>query len=331
MPAPPAAPDRFGGTPLAGGGAGARFWHYDHLPLPVPPGHRYPRARLTQVRERLLAEGTLSASELTPGEAAGWDTLALVHTEEYLRQLQDGTLPPAARREIGLPFSPELVARARGAVGATLAATAHALSGGAAAVIGGGTHHAYPGRGAGYCVLNDIAVAIRRGQRDGWLERAAIVDLDVHQGNGNAAIFARDRSVFTFSVHGAANWPYRKEQSDLDVALPDGTGDDEYLAAVKPALASLLERFRPDAVFYQAGVDPLASDRLGRLALTHEGLRQRDEWVLSRCAEAGCPVVVTLGGGYAQPIEDSVEAHANTLRALARLWPAPMARAGEPG
>ena len=323
-----AAPDR---SPHAVPGAGLRCWSYDHFPLPVPAHHRYPRGRLTLVREQVLAEGTLPPPAVTPATPADWDTLALVHTDAYLQHLRDGTLPPAAQREIGLPFSPELVQRSRAAVEATLAATRHALHTGSAATIGGGNHHAFADHGSGYCVLNDIAVAIRAARREGLAERVAIVDLDVHQGNGNAAIFARDRDVFTFSVHGAANWPYRKASSDLDIALPDGTEDAAYLAAVESAVAALLERFRPDLVFYQAGVDPLASDRLGRLALTHDGLRRRDEWVLSRCQGAHCPVVVTLGGGYGQPLSDSVEAHANTLRTLVRLWPAAMAGAGTAG
>ncbi len=308
-------------APWAQPPVGLRCWAYDQFPLPVPPRHRYPRGRLTLVREQLLAEGTLSGQAILPGTPAGWDTLALVHTDGYLRALREGRLTRAEEREIGLPFSPELVERSRAAVGATLAATRHALRTGSGATLGGGNHHAFADHGSGYCVLNDIAVAIRAARREGLAERVAIIDLDVHQGNGNAAIFARDADVFTFSVHGAANWPYRKASSDLDIALPDGTEDSAYLAAMEPAVTSVLERFRPDLVFYQAGVDPLASDRLGRLALTHDGLRRRDAWVLERCQEAHCPVVVTLGGGYGQPLSESVEAHANTLRTLARLWP----------
>jgi acetoin utilization deacetylase AcuC-like enzyme len=306
-------------------GPGARLWAYDHYALPVPPQHRYPRGRLTMVRELLLGEGTLAAATIKLADTSAWDTLSLVHTDEYLRQLQDGTLPRAAQREIGLPFSPELVERARAAVGATVAATRHAVAAGAAANLGGGNHHGFADHGSGYCVLNDIAVAIRVARREGLAERVAIIDLDVHQGNGNAVIFERDANVFTFSTHGAGNWPYRKASSDLDIALPDGTGDEDYLAAVEPVVDELLGRFRPDLVYFQAGVDPLASDRLGKLALTHDGLRRRDALVLSRCQEAHCPVVVTLGGGYGQPLSDSVEAHANTLRTLADLWPVAIA------
>ena len=194
------------------------------------------------------------------------------------------------------------------------------LADGIAANLGGGTHHAYADHGEGYCVFNDIAVAVRVLRREGAARRALIVDLDVHQGNGTAAIFAGDPDTFTFSMHGANNYPLRKEASSLDLALPDGTADADYLALLYQHLPRLLGAFRPEIVFYQAGVDPLAGDRLGRLGLSMEGLRRRDEYVLSCCARAGLPVVVTLGGGYARDVNDTVEAHCHTVRAAREVF-----------
>ncbi|HEX9844696.1 MAG TPA: histone deacetylase, partial [bacterium] len=284
--------------------AGARvpgYWSYDHFALPLPARHRYPRARFQVVRERLLAEGTLLPGHVRPAAPVPWALLERVHDADYLRDVRDGTLSPRAVREIGLPFSPALVERARAAVGATCAAAWHALEAGAAGVLGGGTHHAFADRAAGYCLFNDVAVAIRELQSRHAVHRVAIVDLDVHQGNGSAEIFRHDPGVFTFSLHGERNWPYRKSTSDFDLPLPDGTGDAAYLAALEPPLRRLLESFRPDLVFYLAGADPLHNDRLGRLALTHDGLLARDRLVLGLCADHYLPVVVTLGGGYAVP------------------------------
>lgn len=299
----------------------AALWYYDHFILPLPQRHRYPRSRFALVRERLAEEARLAALRQFPAQPADWSMLRLVHTPSYLDAVREGTLSPQAIREIGLPLSPGLLERARAAVHATVQAARWALASGIGGVVGGGTHHAFADRGAGYCLFNDIAVAVRVLQRGHAVERIVIVDLDVHQGNGNAEIFRREERVFTFSVHGERNWPYRKSASDLDVGLPDGTGDEAYLETLAVHLESVLDRFRPELVFYQAGVDPLASDRLGRLALTHEGLRRRDRLVLSACEARHCPVVVTMGGGYGVPMEQSVEAHVNTLRELARLWP----------
>ena len=298
-------------------------WSYDHLALPLPERHRYPRQKYRMVRERLLAEGTLAPGQLSQAEPEDWPVLALLHEPAYLAHLREGTLPPAAQREIGLPFTPELVTRSRAAVHGTLQAALAALRHGAAGNLGGGNHHAFADRGAGYCVLNDMAVAIRYAQHHRLAERIAIVDLDVHQGDGNAAIFRGDANVFTLSLHAARNWPYRKEPGDLDVELPDGTDDAAYLEALAPALDAVFDRFRPELVFFQAGADPLAADRLGRLALTLEGLRRRDAEVFARCRAARAAVVVTLGGGYGVPIELTVEAHANTFRELARAWRVP--------
>ncbi|MEE8433863.1 MAG: histone deacetylase [bacterium] len=305
--------------------AGPAYWVYDHFPLPLPNRHRYPRNRFQIVRETLLAEGVLSGARLHPARPEDWDVLALVHDADYLANLREGRLSARAVREIGIPFSPQLVERARAAVFATRQAAHGALDHGIACVIGGGTHHAFAGRGAGYCLFNDIAVAIRDLQSRNLqsrhrIHRAAIVDLDVHQGNGSAALFRHDPGVFTFSLHGEKNWPHRKEAGDFDLGLPDGTGDDEYLAALEPPLVEMLERFRPELVFYLAGADPLDKDRLGRLALTHEGLRLRDALVLGLCHEGMIPVVVTLGGGYGQPMVDTIKVHVNTVREVERLW-----------
>ena len=301
------------------------YWVYDHFPLPLPNRHRYPRNRFRIVRETLLAEGVLSAARLHRARPEDWDTLALAHDADCLAQVREGRLSARAVREIGLPFSLQLVERARAAVFATRQAVFRALDDGVACVIGGGTHHAFAGRGAGYCLFNDIAVAIRglqsRNQQSRHrIHRAAIVDLDVHQGNGSANLFRHDPDVFTFSVHGEKNWPHRKETGDFDLGLPDGTGDDEYLAALEPPLVEMLERFRPELIFYLAGADPLHTDRLGRLALTHEGLRRRDALVLGLCHERMIPVAVTLGGGYGQPLEGTIEVHVNTLREVESLW-----------
>ncbi|MCZ6556648.1 MAG: histone deacetylase [SAR324 cluster bacterium] len=296
------------------------YWHYDHLSFPLPEQHRYPRGKYRLVRELLLAEGALAPRQLTPCEPATWELLALLHKPAYLETLRAGALTPQAERELGLPVTHELVLRARAAVWGTQQAALSALSGGAAANLGGGNHHGFPGRGTGYCLLNDIAVAIRYLQQELLVERIAIVDLDVHQGNANAEIFRHDPAVFTLSVHGARNWPYRKAESDLDLALPDGTGDESYLAAIEPVLLKLYEHFRPDLVFYQAGVDPLASDRLGRLALSLQGLRRRDRLVLELSRDHHCPLVVTMGGGYARDLADTVRAHANTFRELEAVW-----------
>ncbi|HKI99899.1 MAG TPA: histone deacetylase [bacterium] len=296
------------------------YWRYDQFALPLPTRHRYPRSRFQVVRERLEAEGALGPAQFRAAEPVPWSLLELVHGPHYLRDVRDGTLSPAAVREIGLPFSAALVERARAAVGATCAASWHALEAGAACVIGGGTHHAFVDRGAGYCLFSDIAVAIRDLQRRHAAHRVAIVDLDVHQGNGNAEIFQHDPNVFTFSVHGARNWPYRKSVGDLDLALPDGTEDAAYLAALEPPLRRLFEHFRPDLVFYLAGADPLHSDRLGRLSLTHPGLLARDRAVLQLCADHYVPVVVTMGGGYAVPQDDTVAVHVNTVRALQAIY-----------
>lgn len=230
----------------------------------------------------------------------------------------NGTVAPDIQRRIGFPWSPEMVERSRRSVGATIAAARAALDDGVSANLAGGTHHAFADRGEGFCVFNDVAVGARVLQRDQHAARIAVVDLDVHQGNGTAAIFKDDASVFTFSMHGEKNFPFKKEVSDLDVALPDGTGDDQYLSALRLHLADVLNRHHPDFVFYLAGADPFEGDRLGRLKLTIDGLRARDEVVLRACARAGLPVAITMSGGYANDISAIITIHANTIQTASR-------------
>ncbi|MBI3992020.1 MAG: histone deacetylase [Candidatus Lambdaproteobacteria bacterium] len=297
------------------------YWAYDRYSASLPTQHRYPRGKVRLVRELLLAEGTVQPAQLREGTPADWALLGRVHTADYLHAVRTLALSPQAERELGLPFSEGLALRARASVQSTVEGARHALERGVAATFGGGNHHAFPERPSGYCLLNDIAVAIRELQAAGLAERLAIIDLDVHQGNANAEIFRQERRVFTLSAHGARNWPYRKARSDVDIPLPDGTGDAAYLDAVRGPIEALFRDFRPDIVFYQAGVDGLSCDRLGRLALTHDGLRRRDAFVIGLCLARHCPLVVTMGGGYGNPIEDTVEAHANTFRELERQWP----------
>ena len=244
--------------------------------------------------------------------------LLLVHDPAYLRSLVEGTLDPRIERQIGFPFSPAVLERSRRSVGATLAACRAALREGVAASLAGGTHHAFRDRGEGFCVFNDSAVALRNLQEEGHIERALVIDTDVHQGNGTAAIFREDPSVFTFSIHGAKNFPFRKERSDLDVALPDGTGDEDYLLALEQALKDLAE-VPADLVIFQSGADPYLEDKLGRLSLSKAGLQSRDSMVLSWCRKRGLPCTVTMGGGYAPSIDDIVSIHLETVRQAFRF------------
>jgi acetoin utilization deacetylase AcuC-like enzyme len=292
-----------------------RAYYSDHFVLPLPDGHKFPMAKYSRLRERILADGIISADQLHEAPAAEWDDLALVHAGGYLDAVANGTVPADIQRRIGFPWSPQMVERARRSVGATIAAARAALEEGTAANLAGGTHHAFADRGEGFCVFNDVAVASRVLQREHHARRIAVVDLDVHQGNGTASIFRDDPSVFTFSMHGAQNFPFRKETSDLDVPLADGMGDEEYLALLRLNLAEVLNRHQPDFVFYLAGADPYEGDRLGRLKLTIDGLRQRDELVLGACRRAGLPVAVSMSGGYANDIDAIVTIHANTIRA----------------
>jgi acetoin utilization deacetylase AcuC-like enzyme len=271
-----------------------------------------PKYRL--LRERLVAEGVLGAQELEESDVIDRPSLLLAHTPEYLDAVFSGTLSEREQRTLGFSWSEALVARSRASVFGTVAAARAALREGVAGNLAGGTHHAHADRGTGFCVFNDIAIAARTLQREGLIDRALVVDLDVHQGDGTAAIFAGDESVFTFSMHGARNFPFHKQRSSLDVELADGCGDSEYIATLEGHLQAVLDRARPDVLFFQAGVDPLEHDLLGRLKLTRTGLRLRDRIVASASRDRGIPLVLTLGGGYARPIALSVDAHLGTWR-----------------
>ena len=300
-------------------------FYADQFVLPLPPGHTFPMSKYRLLRERLEAEPGL---DLRQAEPASDGELALAHTPGYISAVADGTLSAAQQREIGFPWSEAMVARSRRSVGATIAAARAALLTGVAANLAGGTHHASAEKGGGYCVFNDAAVAARLMQAEHHrshrqLLRVAIVDLDVHQGNGSASIFADDPTVFTLSMHGAKNFPFRKERSDLDVDLPDGCSDAAYLDALDGALTELWRRHEhalPGLIFYVAGADPHEGDRLGRLKLTTAGLAERDRRVLAAARERRIPVAMSMAGGYGRVVDDTVQVHLGTIRAGVASW-----------
>jgi acetoin utilization deacetylase AcuC-like enzyme len=296
-----------------------RAFYCDHFVLPLPPGHRFPMEKYRLLRERVEAFDNLT---LSVPEAATDDALSRVHTQDYVSRASSGSLTRDEVRRIGFPWSPALVERSRRSVGGTIAAARVAHMEGAAANLAGGTHHAYADRGEGFCVFNDVAVAIREMQTSHSVKRCAILDLDVHQGNGSAAIFADDPDVFTLSVHGASNYPFRKEESDLDFALQDAAGDDEFLEAVRTGVARALST-SPDLAFYIAGADPFEGDRLGRLHVSKPALGERDSIVIDGCVSAGVPLVVVMAGGYAEEVEDTVDIHAATVRAAMKATQRP--------
>lgn len=291
-----------------------RAFYSDRYVIELPPGHTFPIIKYSMVRNRLQSEGTLKPEMVSEPQPAARDEILLAHTADYYDRVVDGQLSAREIRRLGLPWSEALVGRSRLSVAGTMAATRAAIADGVSANLGGGTHHAFPDHGEGFCVLNDIAIAIKTLRESGVIHRAAVIDCDVHQGNGTAAIFSDDPETFTLSLHGAKNYPLVKQPSTIDVALADGADDEEYMAALAANLFAALDVFRPDVVFYQAGVDPYKDDRLGRLALTLEGLRERDHFVFEACRERSLPCVITLGGGYARDVSDTVEAHCNTLR-----------------
>jgi acetoin utilization deacetylase AcuC-like enzyme len=284
----------------------------------IGDNHVFPIRKFELVRDRLLSEGTLQPDDLREPEPASVAEVLLVHTADYVSRLCEGTLTKSEIRRLGLPWSPSLVQRSFHAVGGTIAAARLAFTEGISSNLAGGTHHAFADRGEGFCVFNDVAIAIRALRRDGLIRRAAVVDCDVHQGNGTATIFESDRDVFTFSMHGAKNYPLFKARSSLDVELPDLTDDETYLKTLRQHLPCVFDQ-SPEIVFYLAGADPFADDKLGRLSLSIGGLRQRDQYVLESCYEAEVPVVTVMSGGYGQNLSDTVEIHCNTIRAARSL------------
>ena len=293
--------------------------------LPLPPGHRFPMGKYARLRDRLAAERP--EVTLAQAEPASDADLALAHTPAYIAAVAQGTLEARAQREIGFPWSEAMVERSRRSVGASVQAARVAQHEGVAANIAGGTHHASAAAGSGYCVFNDVAVAARTLQHDLMAAqglarppRVAVIDLDVHQGNGTASIFGGDASVFTLSLHGEKNFPFRKVAGDLDVGLPDGTGDAAYLDALDLALVELDSRFRPDAVFYLAGADPHEGDRLGRLKLTYDGLLARDRRVFEWAWARRLPLALSMGGGYGHDIATTVQVQMNTFYIAAEYW-----------
>ena len=290
-----------------------QFFYPDTPDLPLPPGHRFPAGKYSMLRQRMFAERTLGNALLTRSPAATMAELALAHDPGYVGAALDGTLSADIQRRIGLPWSETLVARSLATTGGSVAATRSALENGLSGQLAGGTHHAHRDFGSGYCVFNDLAVAALAILAEGKVARIAIIDLDVHQGDGNAAILAGKAAVFVLSIHGEKNFPFRKVPSTLDVGLADGTEDAAYLRALAGALERVAD-FRPELILYLSGVDALASDKLGRLSLTFDGLERRDRMVFQFCRRRGIPVSIAIGGGYADPITDSVQAYASTFR-----------------
>ena len=291
-------------------------FHPDYT-VPLPPGHRFPMGKFGRIKDTLLEDGVIAPASLARPEPAPRGWLALAHRDAYVDTVLALALDPRAIRRLGLPLSAALLRRGRAAVGGTVLTGRLALAHGLACNTAGGSHHAFADHGAGFCLFNDVAVAIRVLRREGQIARALVVDLDVHQGDGTAAIFHGEPEVFTFSLHCEANYPPRKEVGDLDIGVPPGTGDAVYHSVLATHLPGLIARHRPDIVFYNAGVDPHAEDKLGRLALSDEGLARRDRFVIETCRAAGVPTACVVGGGYADDLERLARRHTSVHRAAA--------------
>ena len=293
------------------------IYYTDHFVLPLPTGHRFPMRKYAALRERVA--GVAPAIMRVPPSATNTE-LERAHDPSYIAEVSRGTLEARAMKRIGFPWSLAMIERSRRSAGATIAACRSALATGCGVNLAGGTHHAHRGHGEGFCIFNDAAVAARAMQAEGLATRVVIVDLDVHQGDGTAEIFSDDASVFTFSLHGRNNFPFRKHGSDLDVDLDDATEDRAYLATLRVALPRAVEQSRPDLAIYLAGADPFHGDRLGKLALTKAGLAARDRFVLSTLRNAGIPVAIAMAGGYADNIDDIVDIHFATVSLALELW-----------
>lgn len=296
-----------------------RVYYSDRYTLPLPDGHRFPVEKYRMLRNRLVGQGILPRDVIFESPLASDETLALAHDPSYIRDIREGTVSREILMRIGFPWSFELYLRSCATVGGAVAAAESALETGLSGNLAGGTHHAHFDRGEGYCVFNDLAVATRVLQMKHQIDRIAIIDLDVHQGNGNSSILGGDPGVFILSLHGEKNYPFRKVPSSMDIGLADGTGDAEYLQALDRGLEEV-RRFRPQFIFFQSGVDPLKQDRLGKLSLSFDGLRERDRRVFRYAFETSIPLSLALGGGYADPIDLSVQAYANTYEVAREFY-----------
>jgi acetoin utilization deacetylase AcuC-like enzyme len=296
-----------------------KVFYSDHFVLPLPEGHRFPMVKYSMLRERVARDRICGPGELLTPRAVTDEEILRAHAPNYLKRVASGKLTEKEVRRIGFPWSERMVERSRRASGGTLGACLAALDDGFAANLAGGTHHAFSDRGEGYCVFNDSAIAVRAIQAAGLVERVVVIDTDVHQGNGTAAILRGDPTVFTFSIHGAKNFPFHKEESDLDAPLPDGAGDTEFLATLERGLEAALDAADAYLAIYLAGADPFEGDRFGRLSVTKSGLAERDRIVLEACRERGIPVAVTMAGGYAKEVGDTVDVHFQSVSRAADL------------
>jgi acetoin utilization deacetylase AcuC-like enzyme len=290
-----------------------KIFYTDTFPIPLPEKHSFPKDKYFLLRRRILESRTAQPIDLQIPRPANYEEIIRAHDPVYIHRLQNGELSAKEIRRVGLPWSPEIVQRARYSAGATIAACLAALKEGIAVNLGGGTHHAFSDHGQGYCWLNDSVIAARAIQAEGFAGNILIIDCDVHQGNGTAAIVENDPTIFTFSIHGKNNFPYQKEKSDLDIALENGADNAAYLAALEKGLRQSMGAAGADLAIYLAGADPYKDDRFGRLALTKEGLAQRDHLVFQSCQEAGLPTAVTMAGGYARNVQDTVDIHFQTI------------------
>ncbi|WP_211452757.1 histone deacetylase family protein [Collimonas antrihumi] len=296
-----------------------KAFYSDHFVLPLPAGHRFPMQKYRLIHEAVLA--SISDIDFHEAPTTSDGVLALAHHPHYINAVSDGTLAENVQKAIGFPWTPQMVERSRRSAGATIAACRAALTEPEriAVNLAGGTHHAFADQGVGFCVFNDAAIAARLMQAERRVQRVAIVDLDVHQGNGTASILANDDSIFTLSLHGARNYPFDKESSDLDVALADGTGDEAYLSALQDALATMMARFSPQLIIFLAGADPHEGDRLGRLKLSFDGLARRDAMLMGTASQHAIPVAIAMAGGYGKNIQDTVAIHLQTIALAAQF------------
>jgi acetoin utilization deacetylase AcuC-like enzyme len=296
-----------------------KLYFSDHYPLPIPDNHRFPAAKYRLLKERLLSEGIVNDSQLIPSPLATKDEIRLAHTEDYYEQMKNGLVPHEQMKRVGFPWSEGLFLRSLATVGGAIEASKMALKEGLSGNLAGGTHHSHADRGEGFCVFNDIAVCSRFLHAHSLAKKIAIIDLDVHQGNGNSSILFGDENVFIFSMHGEKNYPYKKVSSHLDIGLPDGCQDDQYLSELSRGMKAI-EFFEPDYIFYLMGVDPLIHDKLGTLNISFDGLMERDRIVLDFCFKKEISCSLALGGGYSDPIDHSVRAYANTFKLAKKIF-----------